>query len=177
MQALENSKRATHQPQYLSIYRATRGIIFLGTPHGGSGAADWGLIASKITKCALQSPSERILRGIIPNSELLENLRKTFLQMLEDGNFTIHSFFETRPILGMYGLNSLVSSAPRQYAVMMLMKGSRLSHSNRLKWAMHVEKSVLASPGITPRYANFLGQMILGTKPYSEPYKTMSMRC
>ncbi|KAI4867910.1 hypothetical protein F4820DRAFT_445495 [Hypoxylon rubiginosum] len=106
--ALDNSKRSTHQPQYLTIYTSTKGIIFLGTPHGGSGGADWGLIASKIVKCALQSPSERVLRSLIPNSELLENLRKTFSQMLEDGHFRIHSFYETRPILGMYGLDSLV---------------------------------------------------------------------
>ncbi|KAI0147348.1 hypothetical protein GGR57DRAFT_260172 [Xylariaceae sp. FL1272] len=106
--ALDNSKRSTHQPQYLGIYKSTSGIVFLGTPHGGSQSANWGLLVSKIVKSAMQAPAERVLRGLTPNSELLENLRKAFLQMLEDGHFGIHSFYETRPIVGMYGLNSLV---------------------------------------------------------------------
>ncbi|CEJ57105.1 hypothetical protein PMG11_05812 [Penicillium brasilianum] len=33
--ALEESKRSEHQPKFLSIYNSTRGILFLGTPHGG----------------------------------------------------------------------------------------------------------------------------------------------
>ncbi|RYO85060.1 hypothetical protein DL766_005571 [Monosporascus sp. MC13-8B] len=108
LMALDNSKRSSHQPQYLSIYASTKGIVFLGTPHRGSEAASWGVIASNTTKLALQGPSERVLRGLKPNNELLENLRKTFLQMLEDGHFNIHSFYETHPIMGMYGLNSLI---------------------------------------------------------------------
>lgn len=85
-----------------------KGIIFLATPHGGAKAANWALLASNIAKCALQSPSERVLRGLKPNGELLETLRKAFLQMLEDEHFTIHSFFETKPMVGVYGMNGLV---------------------------------------------------------------------
>ncbi|KAI9854661.1 MAG: Ras GTPase ras2 [Trichoglossum hirsutum] len=106
--ALNISRFSTHQPQYLTIYSSTAGIIFLGTPHGGSGAADWGLLASNLTKLALQGPSRRVLWGLKPNSELLENLRRSFLQMLEDGHFSIHSFYETLPMFGMYGLDGLV---------------------------------------------------------------------
>lgn len=71
--------------------------------------ADWGILASRITKCALQSPSDKALRGLSPNSELLENLRKVFLQMLEDDQFGIHSFYETQSMLGIFGLDGLVS--------------------------------------------------------------------
>jgi len=107
-QCLNNSRQSKHQPQYLDIYNATRGILFLGTPHGGAKVANWGLLASNITKCALQSPSERVLRGLNPNSELLETLRKSFRQMLEDEHLSIHSFFETKPMMGVYGMNGLV---------------------------------------------------------------------
>lgn len=72
--------------------------------------ANWGLLASNIAKCALQGPSERVLRGLKPNNELLETLRKAFLQMLEDEHFSIHSFFETKPMVGVYGMNGLVCS-------------------------------------------------------------------
>ncbi|KAI9765368.1 MAG: Ras GTPase ras2 [Geoglossum simile] len=105
---LNISRHSTHQPQYLTIYSSTAGVIFLGTPHGGSGSADWGLLASNLTKLALQGPSRRVLKGLKPNSELLENLRRSFLQMLEDGHFSIHSFYETLPMFGLYGLDGLV---------------------------------------------------------------------
>ena len=48
------------------------------------------------------------MRGLKPNNELLETLRKAFLQMLEDEHFSIHSFFETKPMVGVYGVNGLV---------------------------------------------------------------------
>ncbi|KAI9899277.1 hypothetical protein N3K66_005738 [Trichothecium roseum] len=84
--ALDNSRRSQHQPQYLNVYSSTKGIVFLGTPHGGA----------------------RALRGLSPNSELLENLRKVFLQMLEDDQFGIHSFYETKSKSGILGLDGLV---------------------------------------------------------------------
>jgi len=49
-----------------------------------------------------------VLRGLKPNSELLETLRKAFLQMLEDEHFAIHSFFETKSMVGVHGMNGLV---------------------------------------------------------------------
>jgi hypothetical protein len=111
--ALDNSKRATHQTQYLPIYSSTKGIIFPGTPHGGSTTANWGLLASNVTKLALQGPTDEILRALKPNDELLEKLRKIFLQMLEDNHFKIHSFYERRPVLEVYGLNGRVSTTWR----------------------------------------------------------------
>jgi hypothetical protein len=93
----------------LPIYESTKGIIFLGTPHRGSAAASWGLLASNLAKVALQGPNEKILKGLEFNNELLENLRKVFLQMLEDDKFQIHSFYETKPMVGLYGLRDEVS--------------------------------------------------------------------
>lgn len=110
LKALDNSKRAQHQPQYLPIYSSTRGIVFLGTPHKGSNLASWGVLASNLAKVALQGPNERILKALKPNNELLENLHVVFRQMLEDNIFKIHSFYETQPMLGIYGLRDLVSS-------------------------------------------------------------------
>ena len=112
--ALDNSKRSQHQPQYLPIYESTRGIIFLGTPHRGSTAASWGILASNLAKVALQGPNEKILKTLKPNNELLENLHMVFLQMLEDRKIKIHSFYETQPMLGVYGLRDLVPPV-RQY--------------------------------------------------------------
>jgi hypothetical protein len=61
-----------------------------------------------LAKVALQGPNDKILKGLKPNNELLENLRMVFLQMLEDNKFKIHSFYETQPMLGLYGLRDRV---------------------------------------------------------------------
>lgn len=37
---------------------------------------------------------------------------QVFLQMLEDGTFQIHSFFETKPMIGLYGLRDRVQLSP-----------------------------------------------------------------
>ncbi|KAF2967343.1 hypothetical protein GQX73_g6206 [Xylaria multiplex] len=135
--ALRNSRGSKHQPQYLSIYESTRGIIFLGTPHGGSHTANWGLVASNIIKCTLQEPAERVLRGLTPNNELLENLRKMFLEMLEDGHFGVHSFYETKAMTGIYGINGLVvpyESALVGHAKKEVVVGIHASHSEICKF-------------------------------------------
>jgi hypothetical protein len=85
--------------------------VFIGTPHRGSAAASWGLLASNLAKFALQEPNAKILRELVPSSELLENLRLLFLQMLEDGKFQIHSFYETKGMAGLYGMQGEVSKA------------------------------------------------------------------
>src|SRR5436305_13480144 len=100
---LEESKRSEHRPQFQPIYKSTGGVIFLGTPHGGSSAANWGLIASKLVSFALQGTNENILRALRPDGEILENLRKQFLKMLEDRVFNIHSFYEKKGISGVSG--------------------------------------------------------------------------
>jgi len=109
IQALRNSKDSIHQPQFLPIYKSTKGIIFLGTPHGGSSMAHWGLLVANLTKFALQGPNTKVLNGLQYKSEILEDLRKAFLNILEDNNFHIHSFYETKGMLGLYGLQDEVS--------------------------------------------------------------------
>lgn len=94
----------------MNIYLSTTGIVFLGTPHGGSTVADWGLISSNLTKLAMHGTSTRVPKGLTPNDEPLENLRKSFLKILEYGHFSIHSFYETLPMTGINGLNGLVST-------------------------------------------------------------------
>ncbi|GAP92242.1 putative RAS-2 protein [Rosellinia necatrix] len=135
--ALGNSRGSRHQPQFLSIYESTRGIVFLGTPHGGSQTANWGLVASNIIKCALQDPAESVLRGLRPNNELLENLQKTFLEMLEDGHFGVHSFYETKAMMGIYGINGMVvpyESALVGHARKEVVAGIHANHSEICKF-------------------------------------------
>jgi hypothetical protein len=92
----------------MEVYQSTKGIIFLGTPHSGSDTASWGLLASNLAKFALRGRNKELLRGLAPHNELLENLNKSFRQILEDGRLHIHCFYETRAMTGLYGLNGLV---------------------------------------------------------------------
>ncbi|KAH8595071.1 Alpha/Beta hydrolase protein [Bisporella sp. PMI_857] len=152
---LDNSKRSTHQPQYLPIYDSTNAIIFLGTPHGGSTSTNWGLLASNLTKFALQGPSERIIKGLKPNSELLENLRKVFLQMLEDNKFKIHTFYETKSMLGMYGLNDRVvpyDSALVGHARQEIVRGINGNHSEICKFSCDTDPGYRAVLGALEDY-------------------------
>ncbi|TGJ78947.1 hypothetical protein E0Z10_g9820 [Xylaria hypoxylon] len=153
--ALGNSRGSKHQPQYLSVYESTRGIVFLGTPHGGSHAANWGLVASNVVKFALQEPAERVLRGLKPNNELLENLRKMFLQMLEDGHFGVHSFYETKSMMGIYGINGLVvpyESALVGHAKKEVVAGIHANHSEICKFRDSYDHGYKAVSGAMQDY-------------------------
>jgi hypothetical protein len=108
LQALEKSRSSRHQPKFLSIYESIIGIIFLGTPHRGSTDAPWGLLVLNLAKFALQDANNKVLRGLTPDSEMLEQLRETFGKILEDGKFEIHSFYETRGPKGLHGLHGEV---------------------------------------------------------------------
>ncbi|EPE29406.1 P-loop containing nucleoside triphosphate hydrolase [Glarea lozoyensis ATCC 20868] len=161
--ALDSSKRSVHQPQYLPIYTSTKAILFLGTPHGGSTSTSWGLLASNLTKFALQSPSEKVLKGLNANSELLENLRKVFLQMLEDNKFMIHSFFETKPMSGLYGLQDRVvpyESALVGHARQEIVRGINGNHSEICKFKDATDPGYKAVSGALEDYILALRQEV-----------------
>jgi hypothetical protein len=85
-----------------------RASCFFGT-HGGSDCAELGTLLDDLARVAFQSPNTKILRALEPDSELLDNLRDSFSQMLEDKKFLIHSFFEAKPVTGIRGLDKIVS--------------------------------------------------------------------
>jgi hypothetical protein len=108
------SRGSKNRPQFLPIYPSTIGIIFLGTPQSGSGAADWGLLASNISFFALRSRNTNVLQGLTPNNELLENLSEDFLQLLgdDDPKISFHSFYETKGLSGFVGISGEVAIPP-----------------------------------------------------------------
>ncbi|KAI1416198.1 hypothetical protein F5Y13DRAFT_128814 [Hypoxylon sp. FL1857] len=88
----------------------TNSILFLGTPHRGSSAAEWGQIAANLASLALQDSNKKILKGLEVNSEVLENIHWNFKNIVFKFNIKIHSFQEGRGIMGMKGLNNKVVS-------------------------------------------------------------------
>ena len=93
-----------------AILEATRGIIFLGTPHVGTDLAKWGRILTGISK-AFRKTNKDIIRVLSPGSEMLANVQQEFGMMLEgrreEGKrrITMFCFYEE---LGYIGIGEVV---------------------------------------------------------------------
>ncbi|OBT63079.1 hypothetical protein VE03_07456 [Pseudogymnoascus sp. 23342-1-I1] len=65
-------------PSLGNIYSHAKGIIFLGTPHRGSGKTDFANIIASVAKVSLRQPNKQLLRTLSRDSEVLENQREQF---------------------------------------------------------------------------------------------------
>jgi hypothetical protein len=97
-QALINAKLNNH---FQSIGNNTVGVVFLGTPHRGAGAADLGNIAATIAACVV--PGIKVfnpaaVRNLKKNNDTLFQMAGQFSNVCSD--ITIHSFHETMPVSG-----------------------------------------------------------------------------
>jgi hypothetical protein len=91
-----------YQSHLRSIYKSTSGIIFFGTPHGGTDPRGLILhIAEKIGKAVGFSVNQQIINTLLPSSERLRELREEFGPMARQQNWLIYSFQEQ------YGLKAL----------------------------------------------------------------------
>ena len=87
------------------ILNCTRGIIFLGTPHHGSGLAHWAESLAKTIGLIKQTNSE-ILAVLRSESEILERVQGSFHTMIrsraQDGltPIEITCFYEELPLPG-----------------------------------------------------------------------------
>ncbi|OBT84128.1 hypothetical protein VE02_07747 [Pseudogymnoascus sp. 03VT05] len=86
------------QPHLFDIYSSTVGIIYLGTPHRGSGGATLGLVAASAASCFLQSPNKHLLRSLESSSAELERISDVFSLLPKKVDKTIqeYSFQEDR---------------------------------------------------------------------------------
>lgn len=86
------------QPHLFNIYSSTIGVIYLGTPHRGSGGASLGLVAATAASCFLQSPNKSLLRSLQFSSAELERISDTFslLPRRIDKTIQEYSFQEDR---------------------------------------------------------------------------------
>lgn len=91
-----NDVRGPHHEDFRSIYVSTFGIIFLGTPHTGSNAADWGLMLQAMADTVIPRrffESESVLlRTLRKDSETLVNINDHFLDIYQ--RFRIHMAHE-----------------------------------------------------------------------------------
>jgi hypothetical protein len=90
------------------IREQTKLIIFLGTPHRGSGFVGWGQIASNLARLTLQDSNKKILESLEVNGEVLDNIHEEFKTIAFKGTIKIHSFQEARGVTGVKGISGKV---------------------------------------------------------------------
>jgi hypothetical protein len=85
----------THHSHLHSIYDATVGLQFFGTPHSGSDPL--GIvhrIAEKIARLLGFTVNDQLVNSLLPNSERLRELREEFSRMSHTKNWKLYSFQE-----------------------------------------------------------------------------------
>ncbi|KAI5780133.1 hypothetical protein EDC01DRAFT_669267 [Geopyxis carbonaria] len=92
-------------PFYIDILKHVRGILFMGTPHRGSRAADFASILASVFRACTPGLRPDLLKTIKTNSEELADISRSF--KYRSVNFKIVTFFEQKT---MKGLGTLVVS-------------------------------------------------------------------
>jgi len=82
-------------PKLAEIYRNTKGVVFLGTPHRGSDKASLASIIGNVGALVLRQPNKQLLESLQPNSGTLEGLRDGFTTISQ--NMRIICVREERP--------------------------------------------------------------------------------
>jgi hypothetical protein len=70
------------EPRYQELADRVDTVMFLGTPHRGSDAASWGLLASNIAAAALQDTNSALLTSLEVDSQILDLIQDDFLKIL-----------------------------------------------------------------------------------------------
>lgn len=85
------------------ILEQTKGIVFMGTPHCGSGLAEWAVVGSKFLQC-FRRINRGTLENLQPKSEVMARIRQDFHTMLrgwtqrKEREIAIICFFEELPV-------------------------------------------------------------------------------
>lgn len=83
-------------------------VVFLGTPHRGTDAAGWGMIAANLAMMALQTSNREVLGALKVEGEVLDNIHTSFTTLLHRSGIKVHSFQEGRDMTGIKGLDGKV---------------------------------------------------------------------
>ncbi|RMZ78821.1 hypothetical protein DV738_g3687, partial [Chaetothyriales sp. CBS 135597] len=100
--ALIYSRESRHQnlERHRSVYVATYGILFLGTPHTGSDLAKWGLLLERISSTVMPKKffdtSPQLVKALKTHNETLQNINRLFTEIHD--RFHIYFFHEGKPM-------------------------------------------------------------------------------
>ena len=99
--ALIRSAECFHTEQNVKlgyIYKYTRGLLFLGTPHRGSEHTGFADIITKVASVALRQPNKKLIELLRQESDVLEGQRSSFSAISKD--LPIACIYETVPMMG-----------------------------------------------------------------------------
>ncbi len=89
-----------------ALFRATAGVIFLGTPHRGTNRTAWARIVENLVVGVLDNPGGRAVEALSRGSEVLECLQDSFSGILQ--SVIVYSFFEGLPMPGIGKVLSVI---------------------------------------------------------------------
>ncbi|KAG4421365.1 hypothetical protein IFR04_005548 [Cadophora malorum] len=104
--------RAADNPAIIEIFKSTKAVFFLGTPHRGSGKASIGEMARRIASASGLDTFDQNLRALQVNSIELEMIHESFVRLYEqnDCHFQVITFQETKGYsrIAVLGLSDLI---------------------------------------------------------------------
>jgi len=102
---------ASKEREFLEIIEDLSAVVFLGTPHRGSGAVQVGEIARRVASALMTDTSPAILDSLgLRNDDLVRN-QQSFARIWDERRFEVKTFQESKGVSGVnLGiLNDLVS--------------------------------------------------------------------
>lgn len=84
-------------------------IIFLGTPHRGSGYAEMGDVLRRVAAATGMDTNDKSVRMLKYDSPELETAQEEFTRQWRQGRFKVKTFQEARGFKGVQGLNEKVT--------------------------------------------------------------------
>jgi len=109
-----------------SIYSATIGVLFLGTPHRGSSKEGFGQLVALAAKATFHDPNMQLLGTLAENSHILEKQRDEFVTISKD--LEVVCFYEELPM----SIGMVCESNPSHGSDSLIGLRQRLSHKPRL---------------------------------------------
>ncbi|CRK30176.1 hypothetical protein BN1723_014348 [Verticillium longisporum] len=91
-----------------TLQQRTAAIVFLGTPHRGSSAADWAQLASNMAAVAFLDSNKQVTGALKVDSEVLGNVHEQFVKIAMKRGIRLHSFQEGRGISGVRGISGKI---------------------------------------------------------------------
>jgi hypothetical protein len=124
IQALRKARESSNGISYQSIFHATRGIIFLGTPHHGSSYASFGKHVARVVKFIRRDTNVSLLRSIEQDSEILERISEDFRTILTRRRLKVCSFVEELSMSSLLSVSAVMlclsSTVGRNSAIVIL---------------------------------------------------------
>lgn len=87
---------ASQEAPFSHVINSTRGVIFFGTPHQGSGLANYASTLTRVPSSLALKPPPALLNSLKNKSLSLANLTDDFKKLAIFQNISIVSFYETR---------------------------------------------------------------------------------